>query len=187
MPASDKANPEIERMWAWKRIDGLLREADRAGNRAQAAPEVIRLGEGFSIVTEYTSFLVLENDGEYQRWKIDRRNAARVARDRRSQDQVASELEKIRRKSADGLGPQEVARPAAAPAPNVATPQGGNAPAGPRDVNFGGSRPSSGGGSPGSHGGGAFDPITGGIALALGALAIAARWRKKESHSGEGK
>ncbi|KAF0243893.1 MAG: hypothetical protein FD180_2974, partial [Planctomycetota bacterium] len=57
----------------------------------------------------------------------------------------------------------------------------------PRDVNFGGSRPSSGGGSPGSHGGGAFDPITGGIALALGALAIAARWRKKESHSGEGK
>ncbi|KAF0246005.1 MAG: hypothetical protein FD180_1148, partial [Planctomycetota bacterium] len=136
MPANDKANPEIERMWAWKRIDGLLREADRAGNRAQAAPEVIRLGEGFSIVTEYTSFLVLENDGEYQRWKIDRRNAARVARDRRSQDQVASELEKIRRKSADGLGPQEVARPAAAPAPNVATPQGGNAPAGPRDVNF---------------------------------------------------
>ncbi|MGV3531272.1 MAG: VIT and vWA domain-containing protein, partial [Chthoniobacteraceae bacterium] len=77
-PAEDSANPEIERMWALKRIDGLLKESDRNGNREPVIPEIVRLGEGFSIVTEYTSFLVLENDREFQRWKIDRTNLARM-------------------------------------------------------------------------------------------------------------
>ncbi|MCE9584105.1 MAG: VIT and VWA domain-containing protein [Planctomycetes bacterium] len=176
LPERDDANPEIERMWASHRISALLREADRAGNRAAVAPEIVRLGEGYSIVTEFTSFLVLENDAEFQRWQIQRRNAVRLARDRRSQEQVSSELEGIRRKADVGIGPTEQARPEAPQPPNVVTPAGGSSPAGPRDVDFG-NRPSSGGGS----GGGAFDPITGGIALALGALAVAARKRKKHT------
>jgi hypothetical protein len=55
------------------------RQVDR-----DAIAEVVRLGEAYSIATEYTSFLVLENDGEYQRWKIDQRNALRIARDRKN-------------------------------------------------------------------------------------------------------
>ena len=54
-------------MWASRRIDALLKNADRSGSRESVAPEVVRLGETFSIVTEYTSFLVLENDAEFRR------------------------------------------------------------------------------------------------------------------------
>jgi Ca-activated chloride channel family protein len=96
-------NPQIERMWAWHRIQNLLR---RTNHSPDAVNEVIRLGEKFSIVTEYTSFLVLENDGEYQRWKIDRRNALRMKRDRSSQQNLAKKLESLRQDTANRLGPQ---------------------------------------------------------------------------------
>jgi Ca-activated chloride channel family protein len=98
-------NPEIERMWAWHRIQRLLKQSDRSGSRAAVTDEIIRLGEAFSIATEYTSFLVLENDNEYQRWKIERRNALRMERDRAKQARVAAELEKLRQRSSAGLGP----------------------------------------------------------------------------------
>ena len=76
-PQLDDQNPEIERMWAWKRVDRLLKDADRTGDRGPVLDEIILLGEEYSIVTEYTSFLVLENDAEYKRWKIERRNSDR--------------------------------------------------------------------------------------------------------------
>jgi hypothetical protein len=49
---------------------------------------------------------VLENDGEFQRWKIDRRNSLRMERDRRAQELTRLDLEKIRNKAVAGLGPQ---------------------------------------------------------------------------------
>ena len=107
-PDQDDDNPEIERMWAWHRIDGLLKQADRTGSRASVTDEVIDLGETYSIVTEYTSFLVLENDGEYKRWKIERRNASRTKRDRASQARTRSRLDALRSKASADLGPQAV-------------------------------------------------------------------------------
>jgi len=68
--------------------------------------EVVRLGEAYSIVTEHTSFLVLENDAEYQRWKIDRRNALRIERDRARQSAVRDELAAMRDKARADLGPE---------------------------------------------------------------------------------
>ncbi len=106
-PAKDNANPEIERMWAQKRIDQLLKAADRSDNRQAVIPDVIALGETFSIVTEYTSFLVLENDTEYQRWKIDRRNRQRLERDRSAQDERQQDLDQMRQKAIQGVGPQQ--------------------------------------------------------------------------------
>lgn len=58
------------------------------------------------IVTEYTSFLVLENDAEYQRWKIERRNLDRVGRDRAAQTQLRAQLDSIRNKAIENLGPK---------------------------------------------------------------------------------
>ena len=104
-PQRDAANPEIERMWAWKRIDQLLKRADRTGSREAVVDEVIRLGEAYSIVSEYTSFLVLENDNEYKRWKIDRRNAQRMQRDRSAQKIRQDELALIRNKAVADIGP----------------------------------------------------------------------------------
>ena len=150
-PQSDSSNPEIDRMWAWQRIDGLLKEADRTGNRSSVIDEVVALGEGHSIVTEYTSFLVLENDSEYRRWKIDRKNTIRLARDRKAQQQFRAELEQIRNKAIAGLGPvnETKTKQSAIPKPtttSVSQPQRGNpAQSAPRtvrhqssDLNFGG-------------------------------------------------
>lgn len=108
LPREDTSSPEIERMWASKRIDGLLKESERTGTREQVAPEIVKLGEEYSIVTEYTSFLVLENDSEFQRWKIERRNGARITRDRASQSTHEAALNALRQKAAAGLGPQPV-------------------------------------------------------------------------------
>ncbi|MCX7049235.1 MAG: VIT and VWA domain-containing protein [Candidatus Sumerlaeota bacterium] len=104
-PASDAANPEIERMWAWNKTQRLLKEADKTGSRDSVIDEIVRLGEGYSIVTEYTSFLVLENDAEYSRWKIERRNALRVERDRTAQDRLRKQFEEMRMKALANLGP----------------------------------------------------------------------------------
>jgi Ca-activated chloride channel family protein len=105
-PDNDPDNPEIERMWAWKRVDQLLKTADRNGSRQPVVDEVIDLGETYSIVTEYTSFLVLENDAEYKRWKIERRNNQRMTRDRKALTARNAELEMIRNKAVADIGPQ---------------------------------------------------------------------------------
>ena len=105
-PEADKANPEINRLWASKRISSLLKDSDRKGDRSPVIPEVVRLGEDFSIVTEYTSFLVLENDAEYQRWKITRRNLESTTRDRTAQAKVREQLDAIRNKALADIGPQ---------------------------------------------------------------------------------
>lgn len=106
-PKQDSANPEIERMWAQKKINQLLKQENRGGGQGAVIDEVIQLGEDYSIVTEYTSFLVLENDAEYKRWKIERRNQKRITRDRSAQRQRLESLSSIRNKALQGLGPQE--------------------------------------------------------------------------------
>jgi Ca-activated chloride channel family protein len=179
-------HPELERMWAWHRIQSLQKEADRAGDRSAVLQDIVRLGEGYSIVSEYTSFLVLENDAEFKRWQIERRNAARIERDRKSQATVQAALERLRTKAADGLGPVDAvgakaepeARTTSAPlATRRLTGSPGAMPAIPaapaergtsHDVDLGG-----GGGSAGGGGGGAFDPWTATLALALAGLGLA--------------
>jgi Ca-activated chloride channel family protein len=178
LPGDEADNPEIERMWAWHRVQRLLKDADRAGNRDQVVDEIVRLGEGYSIVTEYTSFLVLENDAEYQRWKIDRRNAARIERDRRKLQRVRAELESMRAKSASDVGPvnraaarsdvtpprpvagARASAPAARPQPSRSSDRG-------FDLDFGGG------------GGGAFDPFTAGLVLSLGGATFAVYRRRR--------
>ena len=104
-PARDDSSPEIERMWALKRVDQLQKQADRSDRRADVVPEIIRLGETYSIVTEFTSFLVLENDAEYQRWQIERKNERRTARDREAQRQRDERLAALRNLAVANVGP----------------------------------------------------------------------------------
>jgi Ca-activated chloride channel homolog len=184
LPNVDDDNPEIERMWAWHRADRLLKDADRAGSRANVLEEVVRLGEAYSIVTEYTSFIVLENNAEYGRWKIARRNALRLERDRRKRAALRKKLDAERLTAATGLGPvaavPKAKTPVAAARPAVqsrpASPQPRARRRSPRRI-----WPSSGGG-----GGGAVDPF---IAV-LGAGLIAAAFvgaRRSGSNRRSGK
>jgi hypothetical protein len=50
--------------------------------------------------------LVLENDAEYKRWKIERRNNRRMTRDRKALTARNTELEMIRNKAVADIGPQ---------------------------------------------------------------------------------
>jgi Ca-activated chloride channel family protein len=202
-PKEDDRNPEVERMWAWKKIDRLLNGPE--GSRSSSIDEVVRLGETYSIASEYTSFIVLENDNEYARWKITQRNAFRLARDRDAQQQVATQLQALREKAAADLGPAlpeksggapvaaspvgtPTANPADAPqapasAPPMDVPQG-STPASRHDGSVNpAAHPNSQDvnvGSPGS-GGGAIDPLSGAIVLALGAIALSTYIRARGS------
>src|SRR5262249_33151947 len=73
LPKDEDANTPIERMWAWHRMQRLADEARRTGSAGLVQDEIVRLCEGYSIASEYASFIVLENDAEYARWKIERR------------------------------------------------------------------------------------------------------------------
>jgi Ca-activated chloride channel family protein len=190
LPDNDANNPEIERMWASRRVDRLLSE-ERAAGAEKHKREIVQLCEGYSIVSPYASFLVLENDAEYQRWKIDRRNAVRIQGDRAAQEQVRKELARLREQAIANLGPQPAANsnPTTAATPSVPADTGTTPPAAPNPTevaatpNSSNSRdlqlPSFGGGG-GGGGGGAIDPLTGTLALALaGAAAAAARRRNR--------
>jgi Ca-activated chloride channel family protein len=132
-PAQDEANPEIERMWAMKHVDQLLKQTDGAAKKS--IDEIIHLGEAFSIVTPYTSFLVLENDAEYQRWRIERRNFERLQRDRKAQTLRNRELQAMRARALKNVGPQNLAQNSvqqtafkASPAPRIHPQTSGPAP-----------------------------------------------------------
>ncbi len=190
LPAKADGNPEIERMWAWHRVDRLLKDADRTGSQNAVIDEVVRLGEGYSIVTEYTSFLVLENDGEYQRWNVKRRNATRVVRDRAAQQAVRDELDHIRRRAANDLGPAapgSIAQANTATQPVQSTPAVQDAPtaAPSRGVDVSFDAAPSGGRNGGGGGGGAIDPVSGSLAALLAAAAwLGARNRKPRNPVG---
>ncbi len=181
LPKTQAANPQIERMWAWHRVQSLLKEADRTNSRPEVTKEIVRLGEGYSIATEYTSFIVLENDAEYKRWKIDRRNSLRIGRDRAAGEELTKRLEKMREEAVVVVGPA----PAAAPVVNSTQVQ---APAAQQMVQAQSSRNDTPSANPsrsrgfdlptssgrGGGGGGALDPISGLLCLGIAATAVSA-------------
>jgi len=176
----DADNSEVERMWAWHRVQRLQQDADRDGGREKVIDEIVRLGEGFSIVTEYTSFLVLENDAEYRRWRIERRNATRIERDRAKQERVRGELEALRRKASADVGPVSRRSKLAPATPAVNRPTAPTvgpanssqpAPSRGRNIDFGG--------------GGALDPISVTLMLGFGGASYAALRRRRKGRRGQ--
>lgn len=172
LPGEDGANPEIERMWAWHRMENLKRQHEVRADQ-QKVNEIISLGETYSITSEYTSFLVLENDAEYRRWKIKRRNASRLQRDRAAQQQLRQELQRLREQSLAKLGPAQEEMPAQQVKPDpVAQRPSSSAPQPSRPAARPTSRPGTSIDLPSLGGGGAMDPVSAGLAalVALGAL-----------------
>lgn len=184
LPKESHDNPEIERMWAFNRVQELDNELRLGRNRDAIVGQIVNLCEGYSIVSEYASFIVLENDAEYKRWAIDRRNATRVKRDNVAREALRKQLEALRNESIAGLGPQsrnsnEIRNGIELASTSV--PSNGSIPPGvssSNNINWAdqGTNRSM---SPSLGGGGAIDPITGLIAAGLaGAAAWAGRRRK---------
>jgi Ca-activated chloride channel family protein len=190
LPAANDKNPEIDRMWALYRVDRLMAE-DRKQGSTSYRDEIVRLCEGYSIVSEHASFIVLENDAEYRRWRIDRRNATRIVRDRQAQAAVREQLQALRQQTAQRVGPQDAGKATAqkssdtstaansadASAPTITGPrvdavdtQIASAPVdAPRTITTDDGR----GGA-----GGAIDPLTAAVAAGLAGLGFACRRRR---------
>ncbi len=187
LPQGDEGNSEIERMWAQKRVGRLL-SSERAG-KGSNRDEIVALCEGYSIVSPYASMLVLENDAEYKRWKIEQRNAIRVQRDRKSREVVQQKLADLRRRSGEGFEMNREQKLVSTPSRSNATPAAPtqtqrNSPVSQpttqrsqpnRGIDLDVSFPGGGGG-----GGGAIDPVTAVLTLSTaGAAAMAHRRRRR--------
>jgi Ca-activated chloride channel family protein len=184
LPERENGNPEIERMWAAHRVERLMAADREAGSIRGNKDEIVRLCEGYSITSEYASFIVLENDAEYQRWTIQRRNATRVSRDRNAQLALRTELERMRDAAVAKLGPDQQGAERRAEStkvdptrfstssqnqPTTSSPPTSNVQS-PRSRDIAVPSFSSGGGG----GGGAIDPISAAIALGLAGASLAA-------------
>jgi Ca-activated chloride channel family protein len=83
-PEMDRNNPELERLWALSAIEDAMREIRENGESENLRKQVVDLGLEYSLVTDYTSMLVvhddiLENEG------IRKNNAHRIQRERQAQ------------------------------------------------------------------------------------------------------
>jgi Ca-activated chloride channel family protein len=188
LPNIDEQNPQIERMWAFHRVQELAEAGRRSGNVESYRSQIIDLCETYSIVSEYASFIVLENDAEYQRWKIQRRNASRIERDRSAHLALRQQLETLRRQAEENLGPPAKDREVAqtTPAPAAKKQQTANATADPLPPSgqpkSNASRPASDWGSGG--GGGAIDPLTALVMASLLGAGAAARFKTRKRDPG---
>ncbi|MCR9246930.1 MAG: VIT and VWA domain-containing protein [bacterium] len=185
LPRAQASNPEIERMWAWHRVQALMDREREEGDTGRHVPEIVRLCEGFSIPGEHASFLVLENDQEYRRWKIERKNATRLARDRQARSALREQLDRLRSDAEKLVGPQPELAPEREPLADARS----NRPAPSRNrkqsppTQRPSPRRSNHGDSGGRSGAGAFDPLTG--SLLLGGLALAGVARRRRARQPE--
>ncbi len=84
LPKIDTDNPEIERLWALSRIDEVLEQIREHGETSKSKAKVIDLGTEYSLVTDYTSMVVLD-EADMENAGIQKRNANRVSRERQAQ------------------------------------------------------------------------------------------------------
>ena len=187
-PDVEETNPEIERLWAFQQVEQLMAGIRRNGESAASVARILNLCEGYSIAGEYASFIVLENDAEYSRWAIERRNATRVNRDDNARLRLQEQLLQLRDSALAQTGPAEPQAVAAsepghqngsqtsqtsAASPSSTLPT-------PTDLNW--TRQSSPSVSQsfsgGSRGGGAIDPLTGLLAIGLAVAAVSNRKRR---------
>ena len=89
LPEVDTDNPELERLWALSKIEDVMEVIRDEGETEALRKEVIKLGTEFSLVTDYTSMLVITEES-FKRRNIERKNERRVQNERKAQQQRAS-------------------------------------------------------------------------------------------------
>jgi Ca-activated chloride channel family protein len=86
LPDQDTLHPELERIWALSRIDEVMEQIREHGESQKLTKQVVEMGTEYSLVTDYTSMVVL-NPTELENQGIQTRNAQRVQRERQAQQQ----------------------------------------------------------------------------------------------------
>ena len=77
-PAVAMDNPEVERLWAYARVEEAMREMHDFGEDADLRQAVVDLGVEYGLVTDYTAMVVV-HDEVFEELGIDRSNQARRA------------------------------------------------------------------------------------------------------------
>ncbi len=90
LPEVDTDNPELERLWALSSINEVMEIIRDEGETENLRQEVIKVGTEYSIVTDYTSMLVIMEES-FKRLGIDRKNERRVQNERQAQQQRRSQ------------------------------------------------------------------------------------------------
>ena len=90
LPEISTDNPELERLWALSRIEQTMAEIRQSGETKALRDQVSDLGLQYSLVTDYTSMLVVTDDVR-ENSGIQSRNADRVQKERAAQQQRSSQ------------------------------------------------------------------------------------------------
>jgi len=90
LPKVAADNPELERLWALSRIDQTIEEIREKGETATLRDQIVDLGRNYSLVTDYTSMLVVTDDVR-ESTGVQSRNADRVQKERTAQQQRSSQ------------------------------------------------------------------------------------------------
>ena len=89
LPAVDRDHPELERLWALSRVDEIMQDIREHGETDGLREKVADLGTEYSLVTDYTSMLVVRDD-EAEELGIQHSNLKRVTREREAQQRRES-------------------------------------------------------------------------------------------------
>ena len=89
LPETDIANPELERLWALSATEEAMRMIREKGDSEALVQAVVELGKEFSLVTDYTSMVVVREE-TFEEQGIERRNVQRVQRERQARAQRAA-------------------------------------------------------------------------------------------------
>ena len=84
LPEVDTDNPELERLWALSNIENIMQEIRDYGENKSLRKQVVALGKEYSLVTDYTSMLVI-SEVEMEGLGLGRKNADRVDNERKAQ------------------------------------------------------------------------------------------------------
>ena len=105
LPEEATDNPEIERLWALATIDETMDIIRDKGETAKRRQKIVDLGTRYSLVTDYTSMVVLD-EAQMEGMGIDRSNAHRVEKERKAQHQRAQQAVQTHRvdRTSDGSG-----------------------------------------------------------------------------------
>ncbi|OGC24897.1 hypothetical protein A2291_02005 [candidate division WOR-1 bacterium RIFOXYB2_FULL_42_35] len=74
----DSSNNFIPRLWATRKIGYLTSEIRLRGEKKELIDEIIKLSKKHGIMTEYTSYLVMENDQDYKRYGLNEAMAPKL-------------------------------------------------------------------------------------------------------------
>lgn len=90
LPKIATENPELERLWALSSIEETMQTVRDKGETGHLRKAVVDLGLEYSLVTDYTSMLVV-NDEALESAGIAKRNADRITRERQAQQQKTTQ------------------------------------------------------------------------------------------------